>query len=65
MPDISKCLNSDCPLKEMCYRFTAKDSEYSQAYSNFSPKEENGEITCDYFWSNEPFKYNYITKKKS
>ena len=64
MADITKCNLQDCPLKEMCYRFTVEPNEYWQAYSSFKPKEEDGKVKCDYFWSNEEFKYNYVTKKR-
>ena len=35
MPDIAKCYGEGCPLKEKCYRYTSKPSEYRQAY--FTP----------------------------
>jgi hypothetical protein len=37
MADITKCEGKDCPLKESCYRYTAIDSEYRQAYFTESP----------------------------
>jgi len=46
--DITKCINTQCPLKENCYRWTAKADEYSQSYASFAPKEWK----CDYFISN-------------
>ena len=47
MPDIAMCEGKDCPLKETCYRYTAKPSEYLQSYFTEIPynKEEN---KCDY-----------------
>ena len=59
-PDISKCENEECPLKEKCYRYTSKPSEYRQTYSEF----KYDEITkgCDYFWSNEGYD-GYIIKE--
>lgn len=45
MPDIAKCSNENCPLKEKCYRFTSKPSEFSQAYADFTYDEG-----CEYFW---------------
>lgn len=51
MPDISMCMNIHCPLKETCYRFTAKPSEYRQAYSDFAPKiTKEGKVECEYYW---------------
>ena len=38
MPDIVKCQNSDCPLKEQCYRWTSEPSEFLQAYNRFEPE---------------------------
>jgi hypothetical protein len=48
-PDISMCANEECPLKEKCYRYTAKP-EMMQSYGDFKP-DENGE--CEYFWDNK------------
>lgn len=44
MPDISMCSNKNCPLKDKCYRFTAKPNE-RQAYSDFPGGED-----CEYYW---------------
>lgn len=52
MPDISKCPGDMCPLKDHCYRFTAKDSPYAQTYLTEAPyKLENYTFTCDYIWN--------------
>lgn len=50
MPDISMCENQECPLKEKCYRYTAKPSPVLQAYGYFKPDEEG---KCYYYWDNE------------
>ena len=34
--DISLCRNTNCPLRNNCYRFTAKPDEFRQSYTNFS-----------------------------
>lgn len=47
MADISACNGQDCPIAEMCYRFTCK-KDYYQSYSDF--RYVNGD--CDYFWDN-------------
>ncbi len=47
MADITMCLNKKCPLKEKCYRFMARPSEYRQSYEAYKP-DENGE--CVDFW---------------
>ena len=47
MPDITMCLNTDCPSREACYRFVAKPSD-RQAVDWFSP--EKGKPKCNKFW---------------
>ena len=51
MPDISMCPGTDCPLKEMCHRYTAKPTAHVQSYF-VDPPIKDGE--CDYFWDNGP-----------
>lgn len=51
MPDISMCLNTNCPLKEKCHRFTAEPSEFRQSYVRFKFEDGN----CEYFWGNENY----------
>jgi len=46
-PDISMCRNTECTIKESCYRYTAIPSDY-QAVANF--KQVDGD--CEYFWYN-------------
>lgn len=50
MADITKCKGINCEIKESCYRYTAKESNYSQAYFVEVPIKENGE--CEYYWNN-------------
>lgn len=52
MPDISMCLNTSCPLKESCYRFTAKAND-RQSYSNFQYEVKQGEVKCEFYSSNK------------
>jgi hypothetical protein len=49
MPDISMCINENCPVKLRCYRHTATPTEYRQAYMFFK-WDDTG---CDHFWPNE------------
>ena len=49
MPDITMCKGVDCPKKNLCYRYTAKASEYRQSFFTDSPI-KNGK--CEYFWDN-------------
>ena len=53
MPDISMCTNGECPLKQKCFRYTAKPIEHRQSYSMFKPTVVDGEITCEWFWDNK------------
>lgn len=54
MPDISMCNNEKCIMKELCFRFTATPSEFSQSYDSFVPK-DNSELDfeCESFVSNK------------
>jgi hypothetical protein len=47
MPDITMCPGHDCPLKEKCYRYTAKPCEFRQSYF-MSPPYKDGK--CDHYW---------------
>jgi hypothetical protein len=49
MPDISMCLNKNCPSRFCCYRYMAKPSEFRQTYGGFTVPE--GKKKCDMFWS--------------
>ena len=46
MADITMCSGERCPLKQICYRHTAKPSE-QQSYFAQSPVLGG---TCEYFW---------------
>lgn len=48
MPDITMCVNIDCSMRLECYRYTAKPSEYSQAFMLFK-QDETGD--CGHFIS--------------
>jgi hypothetical protein len=48
MADITKCNDSDCPLRENCYRFTAKESDWQYYFMNSLRVEEKD--TCNYYW---------------
>jgi hypothetical protein len=50
MSDIAKCMDIHCPSKDFCYRFTAPESEFWQAYGNFN--RESDAYNCDMFWDN-------------
>jgi len=48
MADITKCAGNDCKLKKSCYRYTARNSEFRQAYFVESPVNSDG--FCDMYW---------------
>lgn len=47
MSDITKCKGTDCPVKEQCYRYTAKANELWQSYF-VEPPIKDGK--CEMFW---------------
>ena len=47
MADITKCMGTNCPLKESCYRFLAED-DFRQSYFRDVPF-KNGK--CKYYWN--------------
>ena len=47
MADITKCRGTNCPLKESCYRFLAKDS-FRQSYFIYVPFKYG---KCNYYWN--------------
>lgn len=52
MPDIAMCPGDGCEKKQMCYRYTAKASDY-QSYFMTPPIKEDG--TCEYYWDNKKY----------
>lgn len=55
MSDISKCQDTGCSSRELCYRYTAPVSERWQSYGSFN--REQDAYNCDMFWSNGVCKY--------
>ena len=49
MADITMCSGEKCPLKQICYRHTAKPSNYQSYF--MKPPVLGG--TCEYFWRAE------------
>lgn len=55
MPDITMCINKDCPIRSVCYRYRAKPSDW-QSFAKFNwkmtpePDFDPDEPDCDYFW---------------
>ena len=48
MADITMCENKTCPLRNKCYRATAKPDPYWQSFCVYKYKDGK----CDYFWDN-------------
>ena len=38
MPDITMCLQDDCPMKGGCYRHEATPTSYRQSFAVFTPE---------------------------
>lgn len=55
MPDISKCANKDCPIRNICYRYRVKPSEFRQTYADFKPACAGNIVQCTAFWSIEGY----------
>lgn len=64
MADISMCDNQDCPLRTMCYRFTATPNPYRQAYADFKYSFTKTGIGCDSFWDNKEYEDEKIQRNK-
>lgn len=48
MPDITICVNDDCPLSYSCWRFNCPPSQYRQSYTMCKPEinEVLDEVDC-------------------
>jgi hypothetical protein len=60
MSDITKCANSDCPLKKRCYRYTSESSDH-QSFACF--KYDDNINSCENFWDNS-YKKALETKQR-
>lgn len=53
MPDITMCVNKQCPLRGKCYRYRAVPDDW-QSYTKFEPQERIGSpayaADCYDFW---------------
>ena len=47
--DGTKCEGTNCPLKEKCYRYTAKANKYYQSYFTEIPYDFKTK-KCEYLW---------------
>ena len=59
MADITKCDgtkgNKTCPLKDTCYRHTAKPNEFWQSYFVEIPLDFEKNV-CQYYWNDQQYK---------
>ena len=56
MPDITMCPGKTCKIKDSCYRYTAKPSQFRQSYFTSLPMNSNGD--CNNYWKVKPLKTN-------
>jgi hypothetical protein len=52
MADITKCKGINCPVKDNCYRYTARDSGLYQSWfvdDNVGKMVDN-KFSCDVYW---------------
>lgn len=47
MTDITKCEGTNCPVKESCYRYTAKADIFRQSYFTEPPIKDG---KCEMYW---------------
>lgn len=58
MPDISKCQNKECIMKNLCFRYTSTPNEIQQSYHLYAPTNNTeASFKCDSFTPNRPKKY--------
>jgi hypothetical protein len=49
--DITMCKGDNCPLKDQCFRHTAKPDEYQSYFTVVPFKIKNNEFKCHYLWT--------------
>jgi hypothetical protein len=49
--NITMCKGGNCPLKDQCFRHTAKPSEYQDYFIVVPYKIKNNEFKCNYLWT--------------
>ena len=50
MADITKCEGKNCPLKDMCYRYTAKEGIWQSYFTEIPGEWKEDKFSCDMFW---------------
>ena len=61
MPDITMCNGGDCPLKETCYRYKAKPSDYQYYFMEVPYKDGD----CSHYWEMSSKPSKKLDKKRS
>jgi hypothetical protein len=50
MSDITKCTGEGCPLRDNCYRHTAKESTLQSYFIDIPFEIKDGKLSCDMYW---------------
>jgi hypothetical protein len=52
MADITKCKGINCPVRDNCYRYTARDSGFCQSWfvDDTVGKLVDNKFSCDVYW---------------
>lgn len=52
MADITKCKGINCPIRDNCYRYTARDSGFYQSWfvDDNVGKIVDNKFSCDVYW---------------
>ena len=53
MSDITKCPGNGCPIKDKCYRHSAKDGVWQSWFTKEPFKIKKKVFTCDMFWGED------------
>lgn len=51
--DITLCEGTNCPLKDQCFRYTAKPSEYQSYFTKEPYTLEKNKFKCEFLWTND------------
>ena len=66
MPDITMCTNSECPIREFCYRYRAIPSDFRQSYCDFHFTRLGDCVSkCFDFWDLREYKHPVESLEKA
>ena len=65
MPDITMCLNSECPAREVCYRYRAIPKDYRQSFCDFKPINLGVACRCYDFWDLREYNFPVESLEKA